>query len=257
MSGQSETLQFTDEIHRRLKQKFGPARCPLNYSEPHELAIAVILSAQCTDERVNLTTPALFKRFPTPRDYYRAPVEEVEKLIYSTGFYRNKAKGIQGFCRMLIEEYDGTIPRDAKLVEKMPGVGRKTANVVVQELYRVHSGVVVDTHVIRLSKLFGLSDETDPAKIERDLIERVNKKHWIDWSLYNIFLGRYCCKARKRDCEICPLLEICPSAQLNADKPVTKKKTKKNAGKKTLKKTSKPGTKKARKKTAGNVSKKK
>ena len=211
-----DVLAFTDEIHRRLKKKFGPARCPLDYKKPHELAIAVILSAQCTDERVNLTTPALFKKYPEPEDYFRAPLSELQQMIYSTGFYKDKARSIQGFTRKLIEEYGGKIPRDAREIQTMPGVGRKTANVIAQELYREPSGVVVDTHVARLSKLLGLTEEKDPGKIEKALMPMVRKKFWMNWSLYMIFLGRYCCKARKRECDICPLLDICPSSNASA-----------------------------------------
>lgn len=205
--------RFATAVHRRLAAHFGPADTPLTYDKAHELCIAVILSAQCTDEQVNRTTPALFRRFPEPADYARAPLSEIEQLIYSTGFYKNKAKSIQGFCRVLLEEHEGQVPNDAELLRKMPGVGRKTANVIQQELFGVASGVVVDTHVARISrKVFGLTAHTDPEKIEKDLMAVVDPRHWREWSLYLIFLGRYSCTARKRECGICPLRDICPSA---------------------------------------------
>ena len=211
-AGNAETLRFTDACYRRLRKQFGDVRCPLTYEKPHQLVIAVILSAQCTDERVNLTTPALFAAYPEPEDLARAPLAKIEKLIYSTSFYRNKAKNIQGFSRMLVEDFQGEVPRDVQILEKMPGVGRKTANVVVQELYDIPSGMVVDTHVSRISRVLGLTRHKDPGKIEKDLILAVRKKYWIDWSLYMIFLGRYSCAARKRECGICPLRDICPAA---------------------------------------------
>lgn len=205
-------LEFTGAVYRRLRKKFGTPVCPLDYSQPHELAIAVILSAQCTDEQVNRTTPELFRAFPKLRDYCKAPIAEVERLIYSTGFYRNKARSIQGFCRKLIADHDGVIPQDLASLVKLPGVGRKTANVILQVLYEIPSGMVVDTHVARISGVLGLTVSKDPVRIEKDLVEVVAKGQWIDWSLYMIFLGRLCCTARKRECGICPLVDVCPSS---------------------------------------------
>ena len=210
----SSLHRYTASIHARLAREFGPAHCPLHYTEPHELAIAVILSAQCTDERVNLTTPELFRRFPTVEAVARAPRAEIEDLVYSTGFYRNKARSIQEFCRRLIADHGGVIPRTVAELAKLPGVGRKTANVVTQELYGLSEGVVVDTHVARLARLLGLTANKDAVRIERDLMEAVDRKHWADWSLYLIFLGRSYCTARKRNCSDCPLREICPSSLL-------------------------------------------
>jgi len=192
--------------------------CPLHYSKPHELCIAVILSAQCTDEMVNKTTPALFQAFPELNDYARAPIAQIEKLIHSTGFYRNKARNIQGFARKVLQEHDGKIPQTLAELTGLPGVGRKTANVVLQELYGIPSGVVVDTHVARISKLFELTKSKNPVIIERDLMEKLPQKYWIDWSLYMIFLGRSSCTARKRFCSDCVLKDICPSSETRIQK---------------------------------------
>ena len=206
--------QYTAAIHRRLAREFGPASCPLAYNRPHELAIAVILSAQCTDEQVNRTTPELFRRFPSPEAFARAPRAELEDLVYSTGFYKNKARSIQEFCQRLLSDHGGIIPRTVKELAELPGVGRKTANVITQELYGVSEGVVVDTHVSRLSRLLGLTAHKDAVRIERDLMQAISPKRWAEWSLYLIFLGRSHCTARRRNCEACPLRKICPASSV-------------------------------------------
>lgn len=198
----------------RFEKQYGAVRCPLNYNHPHELCIAVILSAQCTDAQVNKITPALFKEFPTPQSYYQSAIEHVEEFVKTTGFYHNKARNIRGFCRMLTEEYNGRVPDTLEELIKMPGVGRKTANVVIQELYGKPSGVVVDTHVSRISRVFGLTKEKDAVKIERDLMSILPKRMWMNWSLYMIHLGRSYCTARKRMCAECYLNDICPSSSL-------------------------------------------
>ena len=190
----------------------------MNYKKPYELAIAVILSAQCTDEQVNKTTPLLFQKCRKPEDFYTIPSEDLESLIFSTGFYKNKARSIRGFCKSLVHDYNGRIPQDMESLVKMPGVGRKTANVILQELYSLASGVVVDTHVARLSVLLGLTEHKDPVKIEKDLIQKIPKKYWIDWSLYMIFLGRSSCQAKKRLCEPCVVRDICPSSTFTKPK---------------------------------------
>jgi len=206
---------YVTTIYRRLAKRFGAeVHCPLHYTAPHELAVAVILSAQCTDEQVNRVTPSLFARCPDPEDYYTIPQPELEKLIYSTGFYKNKTKSIRAFCRMYVEELHKQMPRDLATLVKMPGVGRKTANVILQELYQIPSGVVVDTHVVRISKLLGLTEHSDPVKIERDLIGLVPERYWINWSLYMIFLGRSTCIARRPDCPGCILNDVCPSSSV-------------------------------------------
>ena len=188
---------------------------PLKYSKPHELAVAVILSAQCTDERVNRITPILFNKYKRPEDYYMNPAEELEKMIFSAGFYRNKARSIRGFCRMLVESYGGVLPREFSRLLEFPGMGRKSANVITQALFHEASGIVVDTHVARLSGVLGLSKEKSPEKIEKDLMKAVQKEQWILWSLYMIYLGRSFCRARRRDCTACPLSTVCPSSVLS------------------------------------------
>lgn len=209
-----EPVALAKEVLRRLKKVFGAALTPLHYKQPHELAIAVILSAQCTDEMVNKVTPALFAEFPAVQDFYTKPLSRLEQLIYSTGFYKNKAKNIREFARLLDERHGGVIPRDLKELVALPGIGRKTANVISQELYDANQGVVVDTHVGRISRLFGLTQHKDPVKVERDLVEVVPKKSWREWSLYLIFLGRKWCTARKRVCNECVLNDICPSSDV-------------------------------------------
>lgn len=207
------TADFVREAFSRLKRRFGEVACPLQYKEPYQLCVAVILSAQCTDEQVNRVTPELFRAYPTAAKLAAAPVERLEELVHSTGFYRNKARNIQAFCRSLVEDHGGRVPDDLGVLVKMPGVGRKTANVVLQELYGIASGVVVDTHVARLSGLLGLSGSKDPVRIEKDLMDLVPRDLWIDWSLYMISLGRSSCPARRPKCESCVLEDMCPSAR--------------------------------------------
>lgn len=204
---------FIRESYPLLKKKYGKVRCALNYEHPHELAISVILSAQCTDDMVNRVTPALFEKYREPKDFYATPIVELEEMIHSTGFYHNKAKNIQGFTRDLVEIHNGIIPKDLDNLVKMPGVGRKTANVILQELYDIPSGVVVDTHVNRLSKVLGLTTSSDPVRIERELMDLLPRNYWIDWSLFMIRLGRTVCPARKRNCADCVLKEICISSE--------------------------------------------
>ncbi|MCE9596476.1 MAG: endonuclease III [Spirochaetia bacterium] len=201
-------------MYEKLEERFGAVHCPLTYSQPHELCIAVILSAQCTDQRVNLVTPALFARFKTPAEFANADRIELEELIHSTGFYHNKARSIQGFAQSLVETHGGIVPNNMKDLVAMPGIGRKTANVVMQELYGLVDGIVVDTHVLRLSKLLKLTKHSDAVKVERDLIQAIPRKYWMNWSLYMIFLGRSCCTARKRNCNECILSNLCPSSTL-------------------------------------------
>ncbi len=210
------TAAFAGEIHDRLLKLFGKPRMPLDYTQPHEMAIAVILSAQCTDERVNEVTPALFATFPTPKDYYSAPIEQIEELIYSTGFYKNKAKSIREFCRLLDERHGGTIPDNIPELIKLPGIGRKTANVVLNHLYDKATGIVVDTHVLRLARLLGLTKYADAVKVERELMERIPERYWLDWSLLLVFLGRKNCTARKPVCVGCVLFDLCPSRDPDA-----------------------------------------
>ncbi len=206
-------MVFVKQIYRILKKEFPNLQPPLHYNAPHELAIAVILSAQCTDEQVNRVTPKLFSRFRTPLSLANAPLLEIEKVIYSTGFYKNKTKNIRGFCKILLEDHNGKIPQDISSLVRMPGVGRKTANVILQVLYNIPSGIVVDTHVLRTSRLLGLTKYKDAHKVEQDLIKKLPQSFWIDWSLLMIFHGRKYCKARKPNCEDCPLESLCPSSE--------------------------------------------
>jgi endonuclease-3 len=188
-----------------LSRLYPDATCELVHKGPYQLLVATILSAQCTDARVNLVTPELFRRWPTPRALAEAPSEEVEDVIRSTGFFRNKAKSLRGMARALVEKHGGKVPRTMDEMLELPGVARKTANVVLGTAYGLATGVVVDTHVQRLSQRLGLTRETDPKKIEQDLMAQLPEKEWIDFSHRLIWHGRRVCAARKPDCESCPL----------------------------------------------------
>ena len=200
------------EIIRLLKREYPDARCSLNYETPLELLVATILSAQCTDERVNIVTADLFRKYRTCEDYASAPPEELERDIHSTGFYRNKAKAIQATCRALSERHGGSVPRTMGELLHLHGVARKTANVVLGNAYGAPSGVVVDTHVSRLAARLGLSAEKTPEKIEQDLNAVVPKKDWVAFPHLLIAHGRKICKARKPLCGECVLAALCPSA---------------------------------------------
>jgi endonuclease III len=193
-----------------LKREYPVATCALVHETPFQLLIATILSAQCTDERVNIVTKDLFAAHPTPERLAAVPIKKLEKLIQSTGFFRNKAKNIHECCVRLIEEHDGEVPRDLDQLVRLPGVGRKTANVVLGTAFGIPSGVVVDTHVTRLSQRLGLTKRDDAVKIERDLIEQLPQDEWINFSHRLIWHGRRICKARKPLCGECVLKEICP-----------------------------------------------
>ncbi|HVF91040.1 MAG TPA: endonuclease III, partial [Blastocatellia bacterium] len=206
--------QRTRKIIRLLRKQYPEAHCSLNHSSPLELLIATILSAQCTDERVNIVTSDLFRKYRSAPDYLNAPLEELEQDIRSTGFFHNKAKSIQGTCRMIIERFEGRVPDRFEDLLGLPGVARKTANVVMGNAFGVASGVVVDTHVSRLSQRLGLSGHENPEKIERDLIELVPKKDWVDFSHLLIYHGRNVCKARLPQCSECVLERLCPSSLL-------------------------------------------
>ncbi len=205
---------FPDKVYSLLQKEFGEVSCPLHFSQDHELAIAVILSAQCTDERVNLVTPELFKKYPTLDAFSNARLSDLETLIYSTGFYKNKAKSILYFSKKLISDFNSTLPKTIEELITLPGIGRKTANVILNEIYKISEGIVVDTHVKRISKILEFTDETDVVKIEQDLMKVIPKKYWLNISLYLIFLGRKYCKAGRRDCIHCVLRKICPGATL-------------------------------------------
>jgi|SRR5215213_7968246 len=211
---ESEQKQRTRKIIRLLRRQYPEAHCSLDHSSPLELLIATILSAQCTDERVNKVTPDLFRKYRSARDYLNVPREELEQDIRSTGFFHNKAKSIQGTCRMIIERFEGRVPERFEDLLELPGVARKTANVVMGNAFGVASGVVVDTHVSRLSQRLALSEHDNPEKIERDLIELVPKKDRVDFSHLLIYHGRNVCKARLPQCSECVLESLCPSSLL-------------------------------------------
>lgn len=200
------------KIVKALKTALPGARCALRHRNAYELIVSTILSAQCTDERVNLVTPGLFKRYPAAANLARANVRELEGIIHSTGFYRAKAKSLLGCCKKLIEEHGGQVPRTMNELVALPGVGRKTANVVLGTAYGISVGVVVDTHVARLSKRLGLTKEGDPTKIEQDLMRVIPRDSWIDISHLLIHHGRRTCFARKPECHKCAVNKLCPSA---------------------------------------------
>jgi endonuclease-3 len=200
-----------DKIWPVLKKMYPEAKIALKFGNPLELLIATILSAQCTDVRVNIVTKEVFRKYKSAQDWAAADLEEIESDIKSTGFYRNKALNIQGACMKIIEEYGGEVPGTMEELLTLPGVGRKTANVVLGNAFGV-PGVVCDTHVIRLSRRLGLSENGDPVKLEFDLAEIVPKKNWTLFSDLLIFHGRNICKARRPGCESCPISRFCPSA---------------------------------------------
>lgn len=200
------------EVLQRLKQLYPDARCSLDYDTPVQLLVATILSAQCTDERVNKVTPRLFGRFPDAHAMAAAGLGELESLVKSTGFYRNKAKNIQGACRKIVTEFGGDVPRTMEQLTSLPGVARKTANVVLAHAFSINAGVTVDTHVKRLSNRLGFTTQSDPKKIEQDLIKLLPQEDWENWSIRLIYHGRAVCNARKPACDRCQLADVCPSA---------------------------------------------
>jgi len=210
----TELKTHAAEIHRRLLELYPDAHCELDYRNPYELAVATILSAQCTDKRVNMVTPELFRRWPDADALSRAPREEIESVIQSTGFYRNKAKSLSGFATQLMEHHEGVVPAVMEELVVLPGIGRKTANVVLGNAFGINEGVVVDTHVQRLSNRFGLTRETDAVKVEKALIPLFPREGWTMLSHLMIWHGRRVCDARKPKCGACTLADICPSAEI-------------------------------------------
>ncbi len=202
------------DVIRRLKRAYPDAKCSLNHSNPFELLIATILSAQCTDERVNLVTADLFRKYKKPEDYLAVSPRELEKDIQSTGFFRNKTKSIQGTSKMLSEQYGGIVPHTMDQLLELPGVARKTANVVLGNAFEIKSGVVVDTHVTRLSHRLAFTQAKTAEKIELDLIPIVPKKDWVIFPHLMIAHGRKICKARTPLCDQCPVEKQCPSSFL-------------------------------------------
>lgn len=195
----------------RLPKVYPEAHCELDFKTPLQLLIATILSAQCTDKRVNLVTPALFARYRSAADFAAANPAELEKEIQSTGFFRNKAKSIRAAAAALVEEHGSKVPQTMAALNALPGVGRKTANVVLGNAFHKDEGIVIDTHVARLSQRLGLTKQTDAEKIERDLMKLVPQEVWTNWSHWLIWHGRRRCYARKPDCQGCELLDLCPS----------------------------------------------
>ena len=217
----SQRKERTEEIIKLLKRAHPDAHCALNHSNAFELLIATILSAQCTDERVNIVTADLFRKYRRPEDYLKIPATELQQDIRTTGFFRNKTKSIQGACKVLTEEFVGRVPRTMEELLKLPGVARKTANVVLGVAYEVTAGIVVDTHVSRLSQRLGLTKKKDPGKIEAELMQLVPRKDWIVFSHLLIFHGRRVCKARRPLCEECVVEKLCPSSLLKNPKAIT------------------------------------
>ena len=203
-----------DALVEAFGKVYPDAHCELDYKNPLELLVATILSAQCTDKRVNMVTPGLFKKYRTAKDYANAPQAEFENEIKSTGFYRSKTKSIRGAMRAIAEEHGGKVPDNMEELCALPGVGRKTANVVLGNAFHKDEGIVVDTHVIRLSQRLGLTKQKDAEKIERDLMKLVPRKHWTDWSHWLIWHGRRRCYARKPDCSRCEVFKLCPSGKV-------------------------------------------
>ena len=203
-----------NEILKRLAKAYPDAKCALNHSNAFELLIATILSAQCTDERVNKVTADLFRKYRKPKDYLQVRDTELQEDIRTTGFFRNKTKSIQGACAVLIENFNGEVPKTMDELLTLPGVARKTGNVVLGVAYGIAAGIVVDTHVSRLSHRLALTKQKDAVKIENDLLELVPKKDWIIFSHLLIFHGRRICKARRPLCEECVLEKLCPSSML-------------------------------------------
>jgi len=200
----------TSAILKGLRKLYPEATCELNFKNPLQLLVATILSAQCTDKRVNMVTPALFKKYPTAAAFAKADPTELESMVRSTGFYRSKAKSVMDACKALVERFAGAVPRTMDELLTLRGVARKTANVVLGTAYGVAAGVVVDTHVIRLSYRLGLSDEKDPVKIEKDLMALVPQKDWTFFGHALTWHGRRVCFARSPDCPGCSLRSVCP-----------------------------------------------
>ena len=206
MGGKKDLAPFLDY----LKELFPEARCELIYNNPFQLLVATILSAQCTDKQVNKVTPALFTAYPDAKSMSEAPIEKIEELIHSTGFYKNKAKNIKSMAYALVKDHNGQVPDNMEELVKLPGVGRKTANVVLGNAFKV-PGMVVDTHVKRISNRYGLTKNSDPEKIEQDLMKIFPKERWTELSHQLVLFGRYFCMAKKPNCNECKIFAYCPT----------------------------------------------
>ena len=214
MASKRALRQRALEILLRLKRHYPNSTCALHYQTPLQLLVATILSAQCTDERVNQVTPELFRRFPDAQALATAPREEIEALIHSTGFYRNKAKHIQEACRKILSDFGGQVPRTMPELLTLPGVARKTANVVLAHAFGIHAGVIVDTYVKCFSRRLGLTEHEDLVRVEKDLMQLLPQADWENWSIRLIDHGRAICTARRPLCQQCFLVDLCPSAPL-------------------------------------------
>jgi endonuclease III len=210
MVATADAKRHAAQIVKRLKRAYPEVTCALHFKTPLQLLVATILSAQCTDTRVNIVTKDLFQKYPDAPAFAAARGSELERAVQSTGFFRNKAKNIKACCQELVKQYGSDVPRDIDALVKLPGIGRKTANVVLGTAFGIPTGVVVDTHVTRLSRRLGLTTHDDAVKIERDLILLVPRREWIDFSHRLIALGRQICRARRPKCDVCPLNRICP-----------------------------------------------
>ena len=210
MAAPTPEKRHAAQVVRALHRAYPDARCALHHDNPLQLLIATILSAQCTDQRVNIVTQTLFRRYPTAADLAALPLAQLEREIQSTGFFRNKARSIKACCQQLVDRYHGEVPAEMELLVELPGVGRKTANVVLGTAFGKATGVVVDTHVTRIARRLGLTREKSAEKIERDLMAVLPRSEWIDFSHRLIHHGRQLCKARKPLCDACTLQTCCP-----------------------------------------------
>ena len=197
------------KIIKILKETYPEAKCSLDFKTPFEMGIAVMLSAQCTDERVNKTTPALFEKYKTPEDYLNATLEEIEQIIKPCGFYKNKAKNLLGYVKMVVEKYNGELPQSMEELVKLPGIGRKSANVIMLEAFNNPQGIAVDTHAKRIANRVGFSKEKEPSKIEQDLIKLIPKEQFKDVNHLLVWHGRKTCDARNPKCEGCSIKDYC------------------------------------------------
>jgi endonuclease-3 len=209
-------------IYRQLTKNYPNVRCELDYNSAFQLLVATVLSAQCTDKRVNQTTPALFKKYPNPKKMAKADLKDIQRLVKSTGFFRAKAKNIKGLSNIIVEQFDSNVPSNLEDLITLPGVGRKTANVVLGHAFGV-PGITVDTHFGRLSRRFGWSKQNDPVKVEFDVGELIAEKEWTNLSQRMIWHGRRVCHARKPACGACPLAKLCPSYGIGEIDPIKAK----------------------------------
>jgi endonuclease-3 len=212
LTRESTIEERAPEIIKRLSKAHPDAHVALDFTNPLECLVATILSAQCTDERVNMVTKTLFKKYRTPEDYLKVPVEELAADIKPTGFFNQKTKSIRGACARIVEAYGGKVPNTMEDLITLPGVARKTANIVLGNAYGIVEGIAVDTHVRRVAERLGFTSETDPDKIERDLMRLIPRKRWFDFTYVIIDHGRSTCVARKPRCDVCPVNDLCPSS---------------------------------------------